>query len=109
MVTDQTPLSSLVILMSRAPSQLPFNVTSAALGAASRNVTLRSGWISGERGIAAAAGVGAGCANASEAERSPATSAPIRRVLRAFIFEPSSGQCVAHDNIAPIDIRTSAP
>src|SRR5271157_1779582 len=49
-VTDQTPLSSLVILISLAPSQLPFNATSEALGAESRNVTVLSGWISGERG-----------------------------------------------------------
>src|ERR1051326_2924739 len=44
------PLSSLVILISRAPSQLPLRVTSVALGADRRNVTVWSGWISGETG-----------------------------------------------------------
>ena len=48
MVVDQTPDSSLVIFRSVALSQLPLSVTSVAFGADSRNVTERSGWISGD-------------------------------------------------------------
>src|SRR5690348_47301 len=79
MVVDHTPLSSFVIGSAVAPSQLPFSVTSAALGADSRKVTVRSGWISGDRGItgraagAAAAGA-AGAAGGCCARADPGTS-----------------------------------
>src|SRR5260370_20995643 len=64
-MADQTPDSSLVIFRLAPLSQLPFRVTSAALGARSRNVTVRSGWISGDligagRAAAACAGTEAG-------------------------------------------------
>jgi hypothetical protein len=50
MVVDQTPALSLVIFKLSPLSQLPFSVTSLALGARRRNVTLRSVRISGDRG-----------------------------------------------------------
>src|SRR5438093_8458033 len=60
------PDSSFVIFRSVPLSQLPFSVTSLALGADSRKVTVRSGWISGDlsgagRAAGCAAGVAAGC------------------------------------------------
>ena len=63
MVVDQTPDSSFVILRSVPLSQLPLSVTSVAFGAASRNVTERSGLISGDfngAGRAAACGAAPG-------------------------------------------------
>src|SRR4030095_11117988 len=53
-VTLQSPVSSLVNLGVAAPgsSQSPVSVTSDALGARMRKVTLRSGWTSGDTTVA---------------------------------------------------------
>ena len=71
MVVDQTPASSFVIFRLVPLSQLPLSVTSVAFGASRRNVTLRSGWISGERNgagrAAFAAGGAGGCCATSDA------------------------------------------
>src|SRR6185503_10024382 len=61
-VVDQTPASSFVILRLVPLSQLPLSVTSVAFGASRRNVTVRSGWISGDRNGAGRAAFAAGCA-----------------------------------------------
>src|SRR6266850_4929109 len=72
MVVDQTPASSFVIFRLVPLSQLPLSVTSVAFGASRRNVTVRSGWISGERNGAgrtafAAGGAVGGCCATSDA------------------------------------------
>src|SRR5438445_12020844 len=96
MVADQTPASSFVIFRLVPLSQLPLSVTSKAFGARSRNVTVRSGWISGERkgvGRAVAAGGGAvgGCCATSDALTiKPITATvPDRRAQRAMFIDAS--------------------
>src|SRR5437667_9074800 len=76
------PASSFAIFRFVPASQLPLSVTSVAFGARRRNVTVRSGWISGERtgdGRAAFAAGGAvgGCCATSDA---PMTT-PIARTV----------------------------
>ena len=60
MVVDQTPASSFVIFRLVPVSQLPLSVTSVAFGASSRNVAVRSGWMSGERNGAGRTALAAG-------------------------------------------------
>src|SRR5436190_23430964 len=95
MVVDQMPASSFVIFRLVPLSQLPLSVTSVAFGASRRNVTVRSGWISGERnaGRAAAAGGAAvgGCCAASDAPMTKPMTAtvPDRRTLRQVFMGAS--------------------
>src|SRR5947207_12023306 len=72
------PASSFVIFRLVPLSQLPLSVTSEALGASRRNVTVRSGWMSGERSGAgrAAAGAAAGACCAT-------TAVPTARTINA--------------------------
>src|SRR5689334_430114 len=78
MVVDQTPASSFVIFRFVPFSQLPLSVTSVAFGASRRNVTVRSGWMSGERSIGrAACGDGGGCCAPSGAKTLKANTATI--------------------------------
>src|SRR5580765_2249382 len=86
------PDSSFVIFRSLPLSQLPFSVTSVALGARSRKVTVRSGWISGDligvgRAACAGAVAGAACCPASGAVALTATSETMAnaRVRQLFI------------------------
>src|SRR6266705_729211 len=86
MVVDQTPASSLVILRLMPLSQLPLSVTSEAFCARRRNVTVRSGWISGERNgvdlaaFAAGGAVGGCCATSDAPTMKPiAATVPDRR------------------------------
>jgi len=73
-VVDHTPASSFVIFRLVPFSQLPLSVTSVAFGARRRNVTVRSGWMSGERSIGrAAGGDGGGCCCATSG--APTTNA----------------------------------
>src|SRR5262245_25101103 len=82
MVVDQMPASSFVIFRLVPPSQLPLSVTSEAFGASRRNVTVRSGWMSGECngvGRAAAAGGAAvgGCCAVGDAPMAIAIAATV--------------------------------
>src|SRR5438552_3437752 len=94
MVVDQMPPSSFVIFRLVPLSQLPLSVTSVAFGARRRNVTVRSGWISGERnaGRAAAAGGAAvgGCCAASDAPMTnPIAAIPDRHAHLGIFIEAS--------------------
>src|SRR5438034_8273773 len=96
MVVDQTPASSFVIFRLVPLSQLPLSVTSVAFGARRRNVTVRFGWISGERsgvGRAAAAGggaVGGCCATSDSPMTKPMTATvPDSRTLRQVFMGAS--------------------
>src|SRR4029077_3889829 len=89
MVVDHTPPASFVIGRLVPLSQLPLSVTSVAFGAIRRNVTVRSGWISGERsGVGRAAfPAGGGCCATSDAPAMMPSAAivPDRRVHRMFM------------------------
>src|SRR6185295_12075346 len=94
MVVDQMPPSSFVIFKLVPFSQLPLSVTSVAFGASRRNVTVRSGWISGERNTgraAFAAGAVGGCCAASDAPMTKpiAATVPDRRAHREMFMDAS--------------------
>jgi hypothetical protein len=95
MVADQTPASSFVIFRLVPLSQLPLSVTSKALGARRRKVTVRSGWMSGERnavGRAAAADGGAAggcCAKVDAPVIAPIMPTVAHRRRRAIVINTS--------------------
>jgi hypothetical protein len=95
MVADQTPASSLVILRLVPLSQLPLSVTSKAFGAKMRKVTVRSGWMSGERnGVGRAAAADGGAAGGCCAKVDAPIIAPIiatvpHRRRRAIVINTS--------------------
>src|SRR6185436_12628941 len=95
-VVDQTPAPSFVIFRLVPLSQLPLSATSVSFGARRRNVTVRSGWISGERNgvrrsaFAGGAAVG-GCCAASDAPmiKPIAAMVPERRSDREVFIDAS--------------------
>src|SRR5262245_54057456 len=96
MVVDQTPASSFVIFRLMPLSQLPLSVTSEAFGARRRNVTVRSGWTSGERNgvgraaLAAAGAVGGCCARSDAPMTKPiAAAVPERRAHFEMFIDAS--------------------
>src|SRR5213594_921754 len=96
MVVDQMPASSFVIFRLMPLSQLPLSITSEAFGARRRNVTVRSGWISGDRNgvgraaFAAGGAVGGCCATSDAPMRKPiAATVPDRRTHREMFIDAS--------------------
>src|SRR5580765_5042564 len=120
MVVDQTPASSFVIFRLVPFSQLPLSVTSAAFGASRRNVTVRSGWMSGERsgaGRAASAGDGAagGCCATSDAPMTKpiAATVPDTRTHREILMDASlerysNSPSTADEQLVPLPTETAA-
>src|SRR6185436_15621227 len=96
MVVDQMPASSFVIFRLVPVSQLPLSVTSVPFGASRRNVTVRSGWISGERNgagrtaFAGCGGEGGCCATSDTPMTKPiAATVPDRRTDREMLIDAS--------------------